>query len=191
MTGESTSLHSRRYSTGDSADPDRENTRLKKTTHLQKIAHLKGYDFQLAYLAMLTLERIKPLSRWEKPLADTWTDCIEDLGLFSRTVTRGVKTGKAVTEIVFSRSRDLVDSYHGEFDNTPVDKSAAVRRREGSVFGYPSCCVEHFIAKPYDPNGLPHEDQKILFHWACPGCEHTARLLPLYRDVYLRLLDLE
>ena len=153
------------------------------------IALLKEYDFQLAYLVMLTLEGVKPVSRWEKPVTGTFTDLMEGLGLFLRVVTRGLKTGGTVTETVFSRSAAFLDSYCSEFDNTPVDKSPAVRRKEGSLFGYPACCVEHFINKPYDPNGVSPVDQKILFHWACPECVHTVGLIPRYREVHQRLVD--
>jgi hypothetical protein len=141
-------------------------------------------DFQLAYLVLLTLEGIKPLGRWEKRLERRHIDRIEELGLSIRAVPRKVRTGKTVTEYVFGESEELLDSYCREFDHTPIAKSPASRRKEGAFFGYPECCSAHFIEKPYDRNQLSPEDQKILFHWACPGCEPTEELLPRYREIH-------
>jgi hypothetical protein len=144
----------------------------------------------LAFLVLLTLKRIKPLSRWEKRLERGHIDSIEELGLAVRVVTRKVKTGKLVKEIVFSKSEDLLNSYCTEFDSTLIVKSPAARRKEGSFFGYPECCVEHFIEKPYDRNQVAPEDQKILFHWSCPQCEWTKDLIPRYRKVHEYLTGL-
>ena len=39
--------------------------------HMKQIfLNLKQIDFELAYLVLLTCQGLKPLSRWEKPLAD-------------------------------------------------------------------------------------------------------------------------
>jgi hypothetical protein len=164
--------HSRRSSRGSSST-------IKDT-----IARLLDVDFELAYLILLTFRGLKPLSRWEKELGSGDIDLIEELGLTVRSVSRSVKTGRIVTEYIFSKSEELLDSYSEEFADRPIDKSPATRRREGSLFGYPECCVEHFNKKPYDSNQLKPEDQKILFHWACPGCELTPKLLPGYREVH-------
>ncbi len=149
------------------------------------------FDFQLAYLVTLTLHGLKPLSRWEKGLNREFVDLIEETGLYVRKIPRSVKSGRKVEEIVFSLSEEQVMSYYEEFAGTPVDKSAATRRKEGLLFGYPECCTKHFITKPYDRNHLNPEDQKILFHWACPGCERTEDLLPKYREIHGWLRDLE
>ena len=151
---------------------------------------MKQHDFQLAYLVLLTLKGIKPLSRWEKPLEREYVDIIEEIGLFHRLVSRKVRDGSTVGELVFGRSEELLHCYREEFADTQIYKSAVARRKEGSFFGYPECCIEHFIEKPYDRNHLPPEDQEILFHWACPRCELTAKLLPRYREIHQWLVDL-
>ena len=38
---------------------------------------LKRIDFELAYLALLTVEGLKPLSRWEKPLGEESLDALQ------------------------------------------------------------------------------------------------------------------
>jgi hypothetical protein len=148
-------------------------------------------DFELAYLIALTLRGVKPLSRWEKELEQKFVDLIGETGLFVRKISRTVESGRKVEEIVFSLSKGLVISYYEEFDGTPIDKSAATRRKEGLLFGYPECCTDHFIRKPYDRNHLAPEDQKILFHWACPGCKRTEDLLQKYREIHHWLKGLE
>ncbi|MFQ6103003.1 MAG: hypothetical protein ACE5OP_01780 [Candidatus Glassbacteria bacterium] len=152
---------------------------------------MKQHDFQLAYLVLLTLKEIKPLSRWERPLEREYVDIIEEIGLFHRLVSRKLRAGDTVCELVFSLSEELLLRYSEEFEDTQIDKSAVTRRKEGSFFGYPECCIEHFIEKPYDRNHLSPEDQEILFHWACPRCEITAKLLPRYREIHRWLIDLQ
>ncbi len=41
---------------------------------------LKEIDFELAYLALLTCEGLKPLSRWEKPLDDNGLELLRQTG---------------------------------------------------------------------------------------------------------------
>jgi hypothetical protein len=74
--------------------------------------------------------------------------------------------------------------YASRFDGTPIDPSPANRRIEGLLFGYPSCCVESYVARGYVKNSLRRSDQRILFHWACPNCPITPLLLPYYRKIY-------
>lgn len=145
---------------------------------------LSQIDQELAYLAALTTQGVKPLSRWEKPLADDALRQLDRLGLLAEQIRRSVKTGKEVIETVFGRAPGHVDLYKQRFDNTPIDKSAATQRFEGFLFGYPPCCIEHYIRRAYAPNGLAEEDQKILFHWACKGCAITPTLVPAYRAVH-------
>jgi hypothetical protein len=157
----------------------------------EQISLLKEHNFELAFLVLLTLEGVKPLSRWERILDSRYLDIIEELGLSHRFVPRKVQIGESVTEIIFGRSEELLDSYSDEFASTPISKTAVTRRKEGALFGYPECCVEHFVKKPYDLNQLTLGDQRILFHWACPGCERTAELLPRYRGIHQWLMNLQ
>jgi len=151
------------------------------------ILALKEIDFELAYLAILTCEGIKPLSRWEKPLDNQGLELLQQSGLLTKQITRTVKTGKEVIETIFSRSPGYIQLYEYRFANTPIDKSAQTQRFEGFLFGYPPCCVEQYIRQPYAPNNLLSEEQKILFHWSCKDCKITPTLLPAYKTIYNRL----
>lgn len=145
---------------------------------------LKEIDFELAYLAVLTREGLKPLSRWEKSLTDGDLKLLQRTGLLTRQVRRTVKTGKEVVETIFSRTPAYIQLYEQAFDNTPIDKSPQIQRFEGFLFGYPPCCVNQYIRKPYAPNNLTEQEQKILFHWACRDCKVTPALLPAYKSVH-------
>jgi len=149
---------------------------------------LKEIYFELAYLAMLTHEGIKPLSRWEKPLADEGLELLQRIGLLTKQVRRTVKSGKEFVETIFSRTPAYLRLYEQIFGNTPIDKSAPTQRLEGFLFGYPPCCVNQYIRKPYAPNNMAEQEQKILFHWACRDCKVTPALLPAYKSVH-DLLD--
>ncbi len=149
----------------------------------RRLEALKQIDPELAYLAALTALGLKPLSRWEKPLEDDALCQLGQLGLLTERVRRTVKTGKEVVETVFSKAQGHIDLYKRRFDNTAIDKSAATQRFEGFLFGYPPCCIEQYIRQPYAPNGLPEDDQKMLFHWACKDCRVTPTLLPAYRAI--------
>lgn len=145
---------------------------------------LKEIDFELAYLAMLTREGLKPLSRWEKPLDENGLELLRRTGLLIKKIRRTVKTGAEVLETIFSRSSACLELYEQRFANTAVDKSAETQRFEGFLFGYPPCCIDQYIRRPYSKNDLPENDQKILFHWACDNCEVTPLLLRAYKKVY-------
>lgn len=145
---------------------------------------LRQIDFELAYLALLTREGLKPLSRWEKPLDDNGLGLLREIGLLTSRVRRRVKTSKAVVETIFSRTPATIQLYERSFGETPIDKSARTQRIEGFLFGYPACCIEQYIRKPYAPNNLMDRDQKILFHWACRDCKVTPVLLAAYRSIY-------
>jgi hypothetical protein len=151
------------------------------------LAALKQIDFELAYLAMLTWEGLKPLSRWEEPLDDGGLGLLRRTGLLTKQVRRRVMTGKAVVETIFSRTPATIQLYERSFGETPIDKSARTQRIEGFLFGYPACCIEQYIRKPYAPNNLTDQEQKILFHWACPDCKVTPVLLDAYKSVYALL----
>ena len=145
---------------------------------------LKQIDPELAYLAALTSLGLKPLSRWERPVTDHTIALLGQMDLLVEQVRRTVKTGKEVIETVFSLAPGYIQSYKHRFDNAPIDKSADTQRFEGFLFGYPPCCIEQYIRRPYTPNNLPPEDQKILFHWSCPDCKITPTLLPAYKTVH-------
>lgn len=152
---------------------------------LRKCARaLKEIDLELAYLALLTRQGLKPLSRWEKPLDDHGLGLLQQMGLLTRQVRRTVKTGKEVIETIFSASPAYIQLYAQRFDNIPVDKSAATTRFEGFLFGFPPCCVDEYIRHPYAKNSLAPEQQKMLFHWACRNCPITAALLPSYQQIH-------
>ena len=144
---------------------------------LQIIARV---DPELAYLALLTARGIKPLSRWEKSLPKTAEEALTLLGLQVRSVPRRIERGR-INEVVFSRGVELAECYSSRFRDESVSKTPEVARVEGFLFGYPGCCVEAFIEEPYRANSLPEADQRILFHWACPGCAVTPLILPQYR----------
>lgn len=148
------------------------------------VRELKKIDVQLAYLALLTCEGVKPLSRWEKPLDDHGLGLLQRMGLITRQIRRTVKTGKVVIETIFSVSAGYIQLYEKRFGNTPIDKSAATVRFEGFLFGYPPCCVDEYIRHPYIKNTFAPEQQRILFHWACKDCKITRVLLPAYERVY-------
>ena len=145
---------------------------------------LKEIDLELAYLAVLTREGLKPLSRWEKSLTDGDLELLQRTGLITKQVRRTVKTGKEIVETIFSRTPAYIQLYEQAFGNTPIDKSPQTKRFEGFLFGYPPCCVNQYIRKPYAPNNLPQQQQKILFHWACRDCKITPELLPVYKNAH-------
>jgi len=160
------------------------NLDLESSEVKSSLLALKQIDFELAYLALLTCEGLKPLSRWEKPLDDHGLALLQQAGLFTKQITRTVKTGRQVVETVFSRAPAYIELYEQRSDNTPIDKSPETQRLEGFLFGYPPCCIEQYIRRPYAKNNLPREDQKILFHWACQNCKITPTLLPAYKSIH-------
>jgi hypothetical protein len=148
------------------------------------IQALKEIDFELAYLVLLTCEGLKPLSRWEKPLDNGGLELLQQTNLLIKQIIRRVKTGTEVIETIFSRSPAYIQLYEQRFGNRPIDKSAQTQRFEGFLFGYPPCCVNQYIRRPYVPNNLTDAEQKILFHWACKDCKITPVLLHAYKGVY-------
>ena len=145
---------------------------------------LKHIDFELAYLALLTHEGLKPLSRWEKPLDENGLALLQQTGLLTRQIRRTVRVGGEVIETIFSRTSAYIQLYEETFQDSPIDKSVQTQRFEGFLFGYPPCCVDQYIRKPYAPNDLTQRDQEVLFHWACKECKTTPVLLHAYRTMY-------
>jgi hypothetical protein len=89
-----------------------------------------------------------------------------------------------VPRVVFSRSSRYTENYIKRFDGRRLSRAPRDVRLEGWHFGYPSCCIEQFIRKPYVKNSLSKEDQRVLFHWACSDCSPTESLLRDYRYVH-------
>lgn len=147
-------------------------------------ASLKNLEFELAYLALLTTEGLKPLSRWERDFDRATEEILQGLGLKTRTVERSVRSGRRLRELIFSPSDLCLELYASRFDGSGIDRSPATMRLEGRLFGFPSCCIESFIARGYARNALRRRDQRILFHWACPQCGLTPLMLSHYRRVY-------
>ncbi|MHC4426555.1 MAG: hypothetical protein ACYSYV_10710 [Planctomycetota bacterium] len=158
---------------------DSESSEIKRC-----IRALKEVDLELAYLALLSCEGLKPLSRWEKPLGDNGLGLLRQTGLLAKQIRRTVKTGRDVVETVFSRSPAYIQLYEQRFGNKPIDKSVQTQRFEGFLFGYPPCCVNQYTRRPYAPNKLTGPEQKILFHWACRDCKITPVLSRAYKSVY-------
>jgi hypothetical protein len=127
---------------------------------------------------------MKPLSRWEMKFGPETEHVLRDMGLRTCRVERSVRSGRTIQELIFSKSEQCLALYATRFGGRPVDHSPANRRIEGLLFGYPSCCVESFVANGYARNSLRRADQKILFHWACPDCAMTPLLLPHYRRIH-------
>lgn len=145
---------------------------------------LTDLEFELVYLALLTKYGLKPLSRWEQRLSDEEHDVLHGVLPEVERVHRRTRLGRATIETVFSNDPHATNLYCRRFEGRPIERSPRVTRLEGRLFGYPSCCVEGFVRRPYAPNRLAREDQEILFHWACPECRGTPSLLREYRRVH-------
>jgi len=146
-----------------------------------------GEDFEFYYLVELTKQKIKPLSRWEMPLHENSIKWIQNQRLYVDRIPRKTLLNREIIETIFSNSSHYLDFYHQRFYNTLLQKDATSQQLEGFLFGYPSCCVQQFIEKPYAKNYLKKREQELLFHWACPECRITTNLLPYYRNVYQRV----
>jgi hypothetical protein len=145
-------------------------------------------DEEFHYLALLTAEGIKPLSRWERGLDNDQLYSLKRLGLQVSTLARSTEWGRVVTHTIFSRQQSKLEQHHAVFNGTPISRDASVVWKEGLDFGYPPCCVEAYIEKGYQSNGLTPQDQAILFHWACPDCDQTGYLLAEYWRIYYQIV---
>jgi hypothetical protein len=140
--------------------------------------------FELGYLAILTSRGIKLLSRWEDALSDRELDALASLGLEVATISGYTRLGRRMPAVIFSKNGRYVAAFSRRFDKKRLSRSPRTQRVEGWFFGYPSCCVEAFIKKPYVPNGFSPDEQRLLFHWACPDCRSTGSLLREYRRIH-------
>ena len=141
-------------------------------------------DFQLAYLTMLTKQQIKPLSRWEKRISSQKVGILKKQGLKLETVQRKLLNGKYSYETIFSTKSRYLDIYLKNFYNQPIVTQKSDRKKEGFLFGYPSCCVKNFIENGYTKNPYIGKEQEILFHWVCPDCRITPSLIPYYQKIH-------
>lgn len=148
------------------------------------LRRLKAVDFELAYLALLAREGLKPMSRWERPPTGHERDLLARMGLVTSEARRTVKTGRQVVETLFALSPGYLGAYERRFADRPIDKSPETIRLEGFLFGYPPCCVERYLEQPYAPNDQPDEVRTLLFHWPCRDCRITPLLLPAYQAIF-------
>lgn len=155
-----------------------------------KVANDHSYNFELTYLSELTRKKIKPLSRWEKPLNNSQYQLLESMGFYIEKVPRKTLSGRKIHETVFSNSSRYVNLYSKKFSGSFINKAPKTQTIEGFLFGYPSCCCSEFIEHPYKPNSLSRYRQSLLFHWACPGCRVTPELLPYYQLCYENAVNL-
>jgi hypothetical protein len=146
--------------------------------------------FDIAYLALLTKDHIKPLSRWEGKFSRRQIKALRHLGLKTDTVDRKLINGGAISELIFSTSWHYLDVYIRKYHRTPIKKDRQTVKAEGFLFGYPSCCVQNFAENGYTRNEFEGRGQEILLHWACPGCRATPQLLPYYRRTHDRCREL-
>jgi hypothetical protein len=139
------------------------------------------------YIALVAFGGWKPLARWERGLPAARHDDLAALGLVSRSIQRRTAAGTVVHETVLARGSGPLALYAEAFDDTSLRIDAAQGRLEGWLLGFPSCCVAAYVEHGYLANALAPAEQAELFHWACPGCTITPRLLPHLRDVTRRL----
>jgi len=134
-------------------------------------------------LVKLTQAGLKPLSRWEGKNLKKAQELIEEPNLESAHVNRILEDGSSVKDLIFSKEKQLIESYAREFEGKPLKKDEEEIRKEGEYFGYPKCCVEYFIEHGYNENNLDSEIQSQLFHWACPDCKESKKLHEQYRQI--------
>lgn len=154
------------------------------------LKNIHTINFEFIYLAQLTLNGLKPLSRWETELNLKDLSLLRSIGLEYTFVTRRLLNGSIARETIFSTKPQVLETYYSRFNDSILDKSAESKRIEGELFGYPACCIDHFIQHPYSSNNLTAEEQKLLFYWACPFCNVTPLLIPRYRSVHEYCLQL-
>ena len=75
---------------------------------------------ELLFLALLTAEGVKPLSRWEGPVTPRQWQALTRLGLQVAAVHRAAEWGHSVTHVVFSRDRARLEAHRAAFEGLPV-----------------------------------------------------------------------
>jgi len=68
-------------------------------------------DFEFYYLVELTRQKIKPLSRWEKPLPERTHRWLRRHGLYVEQIPRKTQSGNSLTETIFSTSENYTNLY--------------------------------------------------------------------------------
>ncbi len=149
-----------------------------------KFFKIPKIEFQLFYLGFLTKEKIKPLSRWEKRINKNQLRFLEELGLKIDLIPRKVLTGKTVYETIFSMKSRYLKYYKKHFYMKNITHNMDEKKKEGFLFGYPSCCVNNFVYNGYNCSNYIPDEQKIFFHHICPDCRVTPSLKPYYKKIY-------
>lgn len=149
-----------------------------------KSIQVTGVAFDFAYLALLTQAGLKPLSRWEAAYGAREMELLDRLKLRHRPVDRWLWNREPAQELIFSRHLHQLRAYAELFQNRPIEQTLLQIRIEGKFFGYPECCIDHFVRHSYKANHLDPRLQQFLFHWACPRCRATAALLPRYQKIH-------
>ena len=106
-------------------------------------------DFEFYYLVELTRQKIKPLSRWEKPLPERTHRWLRRHGLYVEQIPRKTQSGNSLTETIFSTSENYTNLYQKNFSETLINNNSKSQELEGFLFGYPSCCIKQFIRHPH------------------------------------------
>jgi hypothetical protein len=138
-------------------------------------------------LGILTANGIKPLSRLEYRVRPSIMAIVQRLEVILVPITRIAGNRRIVTHLIMGKDLSLIEQYRREFEGTPLSgEIAPVVRSEARYFGYPTCCAEAYIKVAYALNDLKPDEQSLLFHYACPGCQETPRLVPLYKSALLK-----
>ena len=150
-------------------------------------AELNTNDLELdaIYLGVLTAKRLKPLSRLEYPVMPRIMDVIRGMGLIIEPIKRFAQNGTVVNHWILGRDRSLIEQYQSDFEGKLLEENSDWKAKlEARYFGYPACCAEAYATSPYTPNDLTPKDQQLFFHYACPGCEESPKLIPFYQSAF-------
>ena len=135
------------------------------------------------YLGVLTARRVKALGRLEYQIQPDVLQLLADLGLIIDAVARIAQDGTKVSHLMLTMDPDLLERYKADFDGAVIEgETPATIEKEAFYFGYPACCAAAYIKDPYARSHLSGEEQGLLFHRPCPGCQKTPVLIPLYRS---------
>ena len=138
------------------------------------------------YLGNLVISGLKPLARIEYPITKKLLSYFIGNELIIDRIKQFAANGKKVEIILISKNQEKIDEAKAIFGGKPLRHDAETFRNWGSLLGYPRCCVEFFADENtrHSPNNIFPEDQSIIYHWACPGCIKTKKLIPDYRKIW-------